>query len=264
VNARFSSIPVFSEILDGRTVLKAGDTGPAVSALQEVLQDMGFAMSVLKNGNAASGVDGAFGKQTENGVRNFQVHARKQHSNISVSGVLDAPTMRALDALAPEPGKKAWASGQPNHAPIPRWNGDPTKTLRVVVAKDEHRTFLFDGSGSCVGIFPNACGASAHATDSGLKKVATKLGEDVAKSAGKQLWNAERAFGKRIIDLSWDDGTKHGEELHGTYEYHTMGTDVSHGCVRHNNEDIIKIFDSVKVGDRIAIVPSVTDPRLRV
>jgi hypothetical protein len=161
---------------------------------------------------------------------------------VRVSGVVDAPTMRALIALTPAAGKKAWDAGQPNHAPAAYWNGEASKKLRVIVVKDEHRTFLFDVEGRCMGIFPNAHGAAGNATDPGLKKIRTKLTEGGAKSTGRQLWNTERAFGKRIIDLSWESGLSHGEELHGTYEYHTMGKNVSHGCIRHYNEDIIKLF----------------------
>lgn len=263
MHPRFGSIPTFEDILGGRVLLKAGDSGPAVQVLQEALQDMGFPMMKSRDGTGVSSVDGAFGAQTEIALRNFQVNAARNYTDVSANGVLDAPTMRALIALAPEAGKKAWELGQPNHAPAACWNGDTSKRLRIVVVKDQHRTFLFDDHGKCTGIFPNAHGTAASETDSGLKKVRTKLNEADAKSTGKKLWNAERAFGKRIIDLSWEAGPSHGEELHGTYEYHTMGTNVSHGCVRHYNEDIIEIFDAVSVGDLVAIVPSIDDPRLR-
>jgi|SRR5688572_9014396 len=258
---RLASEPIFDQILAGGAVLKRGDRGGAVTILQQALEDMGFPMMVLNDGTGKSGVDGAFGGQTETALKNFQVHAQKTHADVSVSGVLDAPTIRALDLLAPDPGKRAWDVGQPNHAPVPRWNG--SKSLRVVVVKDEHRTFLFDDDGQCKGILPNAHGSAGNETDCGLKKIRTKLDEVAAKSTGKALWNAEHAFGKRIIDLCWESGVSHGEELHGTYEYHTMGRDVSHGCVRHYNEHIIKIFDSVSVGDLVVIVSSIDDPRLR-
>jgi lipoprotein-anchoring transpeptidase ErfK/SrfK len=41
-----------------------------------------------------------------------------------------------------------------------------------------------------------------------------------------------------------------------------MCKDVSHGCVRHYNEDIITLFDAVAVGDLVAIVGSVDEPML--
>ena len=41
-----------------------------------------------------------------------------------------------------------------------------------------------------------------------------------------------------------------------------MGKDVSHGCMRHYNEDIVTIFNALAVGDKVAVVESFTDPRL--
>ena len=38
---------------------------------------------------------------------------------------------------------------------------------------------------------------------------------------------------------------------------------VSHGCVRHDNADIIALYDALKVGDMVAIVDSITDPNLK-
>ena len=262
-HARFAPLPVFAEVLAGRALLKAGDRGPAVQALQQVLMDMGFPMLALQNDVGVSGVDGAFGGQTTTALKNFQVHAKKRFPAVGVSGVLDAATMSALLALAPAPGKKAWDPGQPVQAPTPCWNGDPSKKLRVVVVKDEHRTFLYDAAGACTGIFPNAHGSAGNATSTGLKVVRTRLDEAGARSTSMQLWGDTRSFGKRIVDLSWAAGGASGEELHGTFDYRGMGKDVSHGCVRHYNEDIITIFDAVAVGDRVAIVASVDEPMLR-
>lgn len=224
---------------------------------------MGFPMLVLRNGVGVSGADGDFGRQTETAIRNFQVHAQKKLPGLRVTGALDAMTLQALLSLAPEPGRKAWDADQPHHAPVGCWDGDPSKKLRIVVVKDEHRTFLFDHEGRCTGIFPNAHGTAGSETDTGLKRVRTKLGEGDAQAVGKQKWGTEKAFGKRILDLSWASGKTHGEELHGTYDYANMGRDVSHGCVRHYNEDIITIFDAVKVGDYVAIVSSVDEPLLK-
>ena len=262
-HSRFGSIPTFGDVLAGRVILGLGDHGPAISALQQALHDMGFPMRVLRNGVGTSAVDGFFGSQTETALRNFQVHAQSRHVGVRADGILEGTTMTALTALAPELGRNAWDDGQPNHAPIPCWNREPSKKLRIVVVKDEHRTFLFDGTGRCLGIFPNAHGSPGNETDTGLKKVRTKLGEEEAESVGKEMWDSERAFGKRILDLSWASGAAHGEELHGTYDYKNIGKDVSHGCVRHYNEDIVTMFDAVNVGSYVAIVSSVDDPLLR-
>lgn len=262
-HARFAGIAALADVAAGRALLRAGDSGPAVSALQQALLDMGFPMLTLKNDVGVSGVDGQFGAQTTTALSSFQVHAKKRFPAVRVTGTLDVATLSALVALAPAPGKKAWDAGQPAQAPVACWGGDAAKKLRVVVVKDEHRTFLYDAQGRCTGIFPNAHGAAGNATSTGLKKVRTRLDEAVARSTGTQLWGEPRAFGKRILDLSWASGGASGEELHGSYDYRNMGKDVSHGCVRHYNEDIITMFDALAVGDLVAIVAGVDEAMLR-
>jgi peptidoglycan hydrolase-like protein with peptidoglycan-binding domain len=262
-HGRFGGDAFFAEVRAGRAVGRAGDTGPAVVALQTALLDMGFSMLVLRNDVGVSGVDGAWGDQTTTALKNFQIFARSRHPAVRATGSLDAATMNALEALAPAPGKKAWDAGQPSHAPAPRWNGDPSKPLRIITVKDEHRTFLYDSAGTCTGIFSNAHGTAGSETDVGLKVIKTKLDEAVTRTTGQQLWGDPRAFGKRILDLSWASGGRSGEELHGTYDYRNMGKNVSHGCVRHYNEDIITMFNAVRVGELVAIVASQDDPMVR-
>lgn len=246
-NERFAGVAAegLADVLAGAT-LSAGAHGPAVKQVQHALVDMGFALP--------GGADGAYGRQTTKAIRNFQINASKAFSAIKPTGNLDAATLRALDELAPPPGQK----GQSKNIPAPFFDG---KKLRVVVLKDEHRTFLFDRSGKLSGIFMNAVGAAATSTGEGLKFVASKLDEPDAIATGERLWGGP-VFGVRIVDLSWADGKRSGEELHGTVSPGELGEDVSHGCVRHSNPDIITIFDSLNVGDKVAIVAGLSDPRL--
>lgn len=228
-------------------VLKRGAQGTGVKALQSAFIDMGF----LLHGTA----DGIFGRQTAKAVANFQVHASKTFADVTSTGVVNASTLLALDQIAPIEGQ----SGQSKNVPIPYFKG--TK-LRIVVIKDEHRTFLYDKQGTFVRVCINAVGASATPTTTGLKVIASKLDEKVATEVGLKLWNAP-VFGARILDLRWANGKHSGEELHGTIVPEVLGENVSHGCIRHSNADIIAMYDTVKVGDKVAIVDSVTDPDLR-
>jgi hypothetical protein len=43
--------------------------------------------------------------------------------------------------------------------------------------------------------------------------------------------------------------------IHGTNQPSTIGTFVSSGCVRLTNEDIQDLFDRVKVGNRVVVLP---------
>jgi lipoprotein-anchoring transpeptidase ErfK/SrfK len=245
-NARFAALAELAGVLAGQTPLAKGSKGEGVRAVQQALLDMGFSVP--------AGADGAFGAQSAKAVRNFQVHARPAFPEVRPTGTVDAATLRALDALAPAPGQR----GQTQHLPPPQYKGTP---VRVVVVKNEHRTFLFDVQGRLQSIFGNAVGTGTTRTDAGLKKVTGKLNEAQSIALGKKLWGGP-VFGPRIIDLSWLDGSRSGEELHGTNSPSHLGEDVSHGCVRHDNADILALYDALKVGDLVAIVDSITDPNL--
>jgi peptidoglycan hydrolase-like protein with peptidoglycan-binding domain len=245
-NERFASQQDLAGVLAGKSTLGPGAKGPGVLAVQQALADMGFSLP--------GGADGSFGAQSTKAVRNFQVHARSAFPGVQSIGKVDAATLRALDALAPAPGQR----GQTQHLPAPRYKSTP---VRVVVVKNEHRTFLFNPQGQLQAIFGNAVGTRYTQTDAGLKKVTGKLDEAQAHALGKKLWGGP-VFGPRIIDLSWADGSRSGEELHGTSAPAQLGEDVSHGCVRHDNAAILALYDALHVGDMVAIVDSVNDPHL--
>ncbi len=245
-NTRFSADAQLQSVLTGKT-LGVGAKGDGVKALQQTLIDMGFAQPGKP--------DGSFGKLTSVGIRNFQVNASKMYPDVKVTGTLDGATLKALDALAPAAGQQ----GQSKNIPAPYYEG---KLVRVVVLKDEHRTFLYDANGKVQKIMMNAVGKATSQTDEGLKKVTGKLGEAESIAIGKKLWGGA-VFGPRIVDLSWIDGRRSGEELHGTSNPEQLGQDVSHGCVRHGSADIISLFDSLKMGDTVAIVSGLNDKRLR-
>ncbi|MCP3103271.1 L,D-transpeptidase family protein [Myxococcus sp. K15C18031901] len=248
-HARFAGQPELTEVASGLRLLGAGAQGDGVRAVQSALLDMGFALH--------GGADGRLGQQTTRALRNFQVHARATFPTLQPTGVLDAATLRALEALAPAPGARGQSRGLPN----PHYDGQP---VRVVVALREHRTFLFDPRGQLVDVFPNATGTAGTPTRAGLKVVRTKLDQVAAEAAGARLWNDQHVFGTRLLDLSWADGRHSAEELHGTNAPALLGGNVSHGCIRHSNEAIVVLHDALSVGDRVAVVEHVDDPHLRV
>lgn len=245
-NERFAALPDLAGVLAGTSTLGTGSKGPGVRAVQQALADMGFSLY--------GGADGSFGAQSAKTVRNFQVHARSTFPEVKATGSVDAATLRALDALAPAPGQR----GQAQHLPGSRYKGTP---VRVVVVKNEHRTFLFTPQGQLQGVYGNAVGKRYTETDPGLKKVTGKLDEAESHALGKKLWGGP-VFGPRIVDLSWADGSRSGEELHGTNAPAQLGEDVSHGCVRHDDAGILALYDALHLGDMVAIVDSVNDPNL--
>ncbi|WP_439329001.1 L,D-transpeptidase family protein [Corallococcus carmarthensis] len=246
---RFTGSPQLADVASGATVLGAGARGDGLRAVQGALMDMGFALY--------GGADGRYGPDTARALRNFQVHASALFPGVRSNGVLDAATLRALEALAPAAGSR----GQSRALPSPFYAGQP---VRVVIALREHRTFLFDPAGQLIDIFPNAVGTATTPTHPGLKVVRAKLDQVATEDAGARLWNDRHVFGVRLLDLSWADGHRSGEELHGTSAPALLGGDVSHGCIRHANEDILVLHDALAVGDRIAVVETLQDPHLGV
>lgn len=51
--------------------------------------------------------------------------------------------------------------------------------------------------------------------------------------------------------------------LHGTSKPHQIGQNVSRGCVRHHNEDIMKIYPMLKVGEAVYITNGLRNVKIR-
>jgi len=85
-------------------LIKRGMTGPLVASLQQNLSDLGYDLG---------SVDGAFGKNTEAAVKDFQ--AKK---GLGADGIVGAKTLQALDEALKAAGKEgAEFDDQPEEAP---------------------------------------------------------------------------------------------------------------------------------------------------
>lgn len=219
-----------------------GSTGEGVRAVQQALVDLGFALPQWATGS--------YGDLTTRAVKNFQTHASSAFPAVRVTGVVDGPTLQALATLAPPLGQK----GQRGNTPSNIHDG---RAMRIVVVKREHRTFVFDDAGTVTHIFLNAVGAPGSPTPSAQKTVDGKLGKAECQALGRSKWKNPAVFGERLVGLSGG-----GQELHGTASPNQLGLDVSHGCVRHANPDILVLFGLVRVGEKVAIVDRVNDARL--
>ena len=63
----------------------------------------------------------------------------------------------------------------------------------------------------------------------------------------------ENPLGERWIGF-WTDG-KDEIGFHGTYKRDSVGKAVSHGCVRMYNEDVKKLYNFVKIGTPVIVIP---------
>lgn len=246
---RFAGDADLAAVIAGKGALTKGAKGDAVQKVQQALQDMAFVLP--------SGVDGAFGNQTAQALKNFQSAA-----GLPQTGELDDKTLKALDRHAPAPGQTAWSGGSQSSL-VPSADLGHGKKARVVVDISQHRAFLYDKDGEIQKIFGVRTGKTSKGWDTkpGVKVIDGK--NDNPTAIAKQLWGGSGdAFGTRMINLSDYDletgkkylGKHKGQELHGTYQEHSIGQDFSHGCVGLKNADIEEIFAQVGNGELVHFV----------
>ena len=130
--------------------------------------------------------------------------------------------------------------------------------LFIIVISLSHKFLYYDHQ-----FYPIACGITdqyTHKTISpaGTFKIISKDEDPIftdingKKLAGPYLTDKNNPYGTRILTL---DFLRHGRHysIHGTNEPELMGQEVSHLCIRLRNEDIEKIFDKVKIGEKVII-----------
>ncbi len=110
----------------------------------------------------------------------------------------------------------------------------------------------------------------SYATPLGLMEVAAKIGDHLPLGA---VFKNRRPTGEilkpdapgrdpivtRILHLrGLESGTAgafgRGIYIHGTAEERTIGHPASFGCIRMRSRDIIRLFDAVAIGTKIAVV----------
>ena len=75
--------------------------------------------------------------------------------------------------------------------------------------------------------------------------------------AGGMPGGPENPLGPRALYL-YKNGADTLFRLHGTTEPYTIGTNVSSGCIRLMNQDIIDLYARVPVGSRVVVINSPT------
>jgi lipoprotein-anchoring transpeptidase ErfK/SrfK len=73
------------------------------------------------------------------------------------------------------------------------------------------------------------------------------------------LASPDNPLGARALYL-WQDGKDTLYRIHGTNEPWTIGKDVSAGCIRLTNDDVINLYDRVPVGSTVVVLPSTRAP----
>lgn len=68
---------------------------------------------------------------------------------------------------------------------------------------------------------------------------------------------SDNPLGARALYL-WQDNKDTLYRIHGTNEPWTIGQNVSAGCIRMTNEDIIDLYDRTPVGTKVIVAPAVS------
>jgi hypothetical protein len=123
---------------------------------------------------------------------------------------------------------------------------------QVVVDKSFHITVLTAGSSTYA--LPDATGTVGDSvTPVGSYKVTTKQADPnwhwEGKAYAPYLRDQNNGLGMRWIGISLPS---YG--LHGTNEPFSIGKDVSHGCVRHENVDVTRVFPMIPTGTPVRII----------
>lgn len=132
----------------------------------------------------------------------------------------------------------------------------------IVVDKEKHITHVLQNQGgTLVDVFhiPNATGKRTTPTPTGRMMIADKKWDPIWKppvSIDPQQKKVE-SFTKNPhnpLGVAWLGLNQGFIGLHGTSSPKSIGHNASHGCVRHKNEDIKKLFGLVPVGTPVYIV----------
>ncbi len=127
--------------------------------------------------------------------------------------------------------------------------------VHLVIRLRDRRVYVYDRDKITIS-FPIAIGRSGWETPTGKFQVMDKI----VAPAWQNPTTGEVAppgvdnpLGSRWIGF-WTDGTNY-IGFHGTPNPESIGTPASHGCIRMYDKDVISLFEMVRVGTSVEVVP---------
>ena len=219
-----------------RRILRYGDSGDSVRALQQRLLDLGY---------YEARVSGGYYQITRTAVRKFQ-----QYNGLAVDGVAGRETQELLFSSAAVP---ASATPKPTATPAPM-----PYELRVDVTNQITRAYTYDEDGDyTVLVREMIC-------STGTRQNPTPLGTyTMPKSRARwgyfPTWDSHAQYLTRIDAANAFHSvlyTEPNEMALAVSSYKALGTRQSHGCVRLLVSDAKWIYDNCKAGTKIVVYES--------
>ncbi|MDH6307408.1 lipoprotein-anchoring transpeptidase ErfK/SrfK [Dysgonomonas sp. PFB1-18] len=140
-----------------------------------------------------------------------------------------------------------------------------TKAAFLIISKDTMTLSIYDDNGDTLGIFNIACGKNAGNKEE-IGDLRTPEGIfPIVDIQDASKWTHDFGDGKGYIDGAYGShfirlGTNFkGIGIHGTHDSASIGKRVTEGCIRLNNNDLLKLIEYVKVGIPVVIIPSKED-----
>lgn len=129
------------------------------------------------------------------------------------------------------------------------------QTVHLVLKLGQRKVYIYQGQ-KLIASYPVAIGRPEYPTPTGEYKVF----EMIVNPAWQSPWTGEveapgsdGSLGLRWIGfLEMPSGVI---GFHGTPNVASIGQAASHGCVRMRNEDIVKMYEHVKVGTLVRVEP---------
>jgi hypothetical protein len=132
---------------------------------------------------------------------------------------------------------------------------DPMAFTHLVIRLSDRRVYVYDRDRVKTS-FPVAIGRAGWETPTGSYHVLQMLRNPAWQHpfTGEIMPpGADNPLGSRWIGF-WTDGTNF-IGFHGTPNAESVGTPASHGCIRMYDRDVTKLFEMVKIGTRVDVVP---------
>jgi lipoprotein-anchoring transpeptidase ErfK/SrfK len=143
-------------------------------------------------------------------------------------------------------------------SPVPPSLPDTTEeNIHLLLVLQQRRLYIYRGD-ILQASYPVAVGKPKWETPIGKFKVINMIKNPAWENPfvdNKQIIppGFQNPLGERWIGF-WTDG-KDEIGFHGTYKRNSVGKASSHGCVRLYNEDVQKLYEIVKLGTPVTVVP---------